>query len=108
MTNLKEKAFKICTRWDSTGKTCLEERYALWLEDVEQEIKKVKELGAEAATVMIEGELKDFKQKLQQLLEEFPTIPEGKGDDIWEGLIVNLACWKKKFEELLKEEKEAR
>jgi len=49
----------------------------------------------------VEKESVELKQKLQQLLKEFPTIPEGKSDDIWEGLIVNLACWKEKFEELL-------
>ena len=71
------------------------------LEDVEQEIKKVKELGAEAASVMVEGELKDLKQKLRllkhQLLDFLDTlyyphkIPDGLQNFIQE-----------KFEELLK------
>jgi hypothetical protein len=43
MSNLREKAFKICTKWDSIGKTCLEERYAVWLEDAQKELLELKQ-----------------------------------------------------------------
>jgi len=43
MSDLKKKAFKVCIKWDSIGKTCLEEKYAVWLEDVEQEIAELRQ-----------------------------------------------------------------
>jgi hypothetical protein len=81
-----------------------------------KEIKKVKELGAEAASVMVGGELKDLKQKLRQLINEFPDINDEKYrfsgqefmTDTYPMFIWDVFRWKQKFEELLKEEKEAR
>jgi len=90
MRGLKEKAFKICIIWDPIGKTCLEEKYAVWLEDVEQEI----------------DELKQKLQQLKDLVNCFiEHIPKHERD-------VNASyanfIWKinRKFEELLKDEKE--
>jgi hypothetical protein len=87
MSSLKEKAFKMCVKWDSIGKTCLEEKYAVWLEDAQREIdhlnKNLDEISKDKATMaknfnkFINGHL-ELKQKLQQFakyLDCFVLIP---------------------------------
>jgi hypothetical protein len=101
---------------DCTGRCEFEgtEHFAgKWIrvEDVEQEIKKVKELGAEAASIMVEGELKDLKQKLRQFkrsLEIQLDILKSKPhhSETETQLEIMLNEFKEKFEELLKGGKE--
>jgi hypothetical protein len=113
--SLKEKASQgcyhcsCCSHYHGIAKGCDLPECAFvprkLLEDVQKEIKKVKELGAEVATVMIEGELKDLKQKLQQLLNEFPSKTGGAPGANWRFNLYStreIDEWKKKFEELLK------
>jgi hypothetical protein len=123
MNGLKEKAktsyeisedcYIICAKCKSELGDCGTEKCdatkTRWvkLEDAEQEIKKVKELGAEAMSIMVEGELKDLKQKLQQLLAEFPRKRWNEAFEWRDYATEEIDEWKQKFEELLKEEKEA-
>jgi chorismate mutase len=111
MSSLKEKAFKICVKWDSIGKTCLEERYAVWLEDAQKEIDSLEKQIEKEIMIRCEysEQIVELKQKLQQLLNDFPEsefVTMGnlkaisstfKGEEVQN--------WKKKFEELLKEAK---
>jgi hypothetical protein len=91
MSNLRKRAFKTCIKWDSIGKTCLEERYAVWLEDAQKE-------------------LLELKQKLQQLRDFWVTHIEPVDDEQPHPYFFTLRSFTKeeklKVEKLLKEAKQ--
>jgi hypothetical protein len=80
------------------------------LEDAQKEIDKLTEQRSIESKIVdrMLKEKEEMKQKLQQLLAEFP---KKRWDEIFEWRDYDdeeIDEWKKKFEELLKEEKEAK
>jgi uncharacterized coiled-coil DUF342 family protein len=136
MSSLKEKAktsYAICEKAYLTCEACKHQGKCgsggcplvnvLWvrLEDAEQEIEKVRSdlrdaIKTNAFTVLatiekLRNENSELKQKLQQLLNEFPSKVGGIPQVNWRAGIYStreIDEWKKKFEELLQEAKPKR
>ena len=111
MSSLKQKAFNISTQPDKP-------LYVVRLEDTQQIFQEQVNADAELLRDSMK-ETKELKQKLQQLFTKFPDI-NSKDYALHNGwtnhdlkdkyglFIADVHAWKKKFEELLKEEKEAK
>jgi hypothetical protein len=94
MSSLKQKAFKMCIKWDSIGKTCLEEKYAVWLEDAEQTLTDLKQKAIELYRYYYDKKEREYGCFALGELFDVNVLDE------W-----NEPIEPEKFEELLKEAK---
>jgi uncharacterized protein YdcH (DUF465 family) len=115
---ISEDSYKTCAKckseWASDcGTENCDATKTRWvrLEDAEKEIDKIEEATKWLQTnyeEYIKNERLELKQKLQQLLKEFPSSVGGIPKVSWRVYVYSteeIVAWKRKFEELLKEEK---